>query len=258
MIVSDTFLQELTLDLDDDTVQAIVLHGSYVRGEAVAPYSDIDLVRILDEGQQEQKQYVYRKGLLLSISSRPLSVYRTRFARPEKAIFAIPGVREARILLDKEGGFHRLQEEAVAWTWEPLQEAAHMYASELLVVQTEIAHKAMRAIHLHDWLALADMTIDLFSAVTEAVAVDRGVLIQSGNTYFHQTQEAVGQQSDWARLHMRVATNVLSAKERGKDLLLLYWETCRLLKSTLAPEHRETIEHCLEFIKQFLAYEKIG
>lgn len=257
--LSETFLEKLVADLDDDTVQSIILHGSYARGEAIAPYSDIDLVRILEESadQQEHKRFVYCKNYLLSIASRPLSVYRARFALPEKAIFAIPGVREARILLDKHGGFQALQQEAWAWTWEPLQEAAHWYASKLLAAQTEIALKAMRALALQDNVALADMTIDLFSAATEAVAVDRGVLISSGNTYFHQVEKAVGQQSAWARSHLRIATEALSAEERGKETLRLYWETCHLLEATLAPEHRVTIERCLELVVQWLAYEEI-
>ena len=259
-LLTDEFLHRIATDLDDDTVQSIILHGSYARGDAVAPYSDIDLVRILDEAcnQQEDKHFVYRDGYLLSISSRPLSVYYSRFAYPETAIFAISGVREARILLDKNESFKKLQQEAWSWTWEPLQAAAHTYASKLLVAQTEIVLKAMRALTLGDSVALADMTLDLFSALTEAVAVGLGVLMRSGNTYFHQVQEAVGQQSSWTRSHLRIATETLSAEERGKETLLLYRETCRLLRPAIAPEHWVTIAQCLELVEQYLAHKEIS
>ena len=205
--LSDEFLKKLVVDLNDNSVQAIILHGSYARGDARPPYSDIDLVRIVQESfpHPEHKRFLYRDGYLLSIASRPLSAYRKRFARPEKAIFAVPGVREARILLDKDGSFKTLQEEAWAWTWAPLQVAADAYASQLMVEQTEIVLKTLRALILHDLVALADMTLDLFSAVTEAVAVQRGVLVESGNTYFHQVQKTIGVQSLWTQYHLRAA-----------------------------------------------------
>ncbi len=44
----------------------------------------------------------------------------------------VPSVREARILLDKEGAFCALQQEAKVWTWEPLQAEANYYASNVL------------------------------------------------------------------------------------------------------------------------------
>jgi hypothetical protein len=47
--LSDEFLARLIAELDDKTVRAIILHGSYAPGDAVPPYSDIDLVRIVFE-----------------------------------------------------------------------------------------------------------------------------------------------------------------------------------------------------------------
>ncbi len=40
--LSQAFLSQLINDLDD-TVRAIILHGSYARGDAQPPHSDIDL-----------------------------------------------------------------------------------------------------------------------------------------------------------------------------------------------------------------------
>ena len=261
----DEFLAKIVAELDEDKVTAIILHGSYVRGEAVPPYSDIDLVRITQEnllsGSYEEKQFLYREGYLLSVSSRPLSVYRQRFIQPERAIFAIPGVREACILLDKQGEFHKFQQEAWQWTWEPLQTAADAYASQLLVEQTEIALKLLRALALHDSLALSEMITELFVAVTDAVAVQRGVLVRSGNTYFHQVQEAVGQQSDWVRYHTCIAgagTHALSLREQGQQMLHLYQETAQLLRKAINPGHWDVIKQTLSTLKQHLSDEEIS
>lgn len=259
----DEFLSNITAELNEDGVTAIILHGSYVRGEAFPPYSDVDLVRITQKNvtHYEEKQFFYREGRLLSISSRPISVYRKRFTQPEKAIFAIPGVREARILLDKNGEFQKLQQEAWEWTWEPLQGMADVYASQLMVGQTEIVLKLLRALTLHDDVALSEMIIDLFAAITDAVAVQRGVLVQSGNTYFRQVQESVGQQSKWTYYHLRVAgiaAHPLSLRERGREVLWLYEETAHILKSCIRLDHWGAIEQTMHTIERLLLDEEIG
>jgi predicted nucleotidyltransferase len=257
--LSDTFLARLVAELDDETVTAIILHGSYARGDAMPPYSDVDLVRVLKDfpGHKEQKRYIYRDGYLLSISTRPLSLYRERFTLPQWAIFIVSGIREARILLDKEGAFRKLQQEALAFRWEPLQAAADTYASQMLMEETEIVHKTLRALLLHDAIALADMLQDLFTAATEAVAVQRGVLISSGNTYFHEVQQAVGQDSLWTRYHLRaagIASNPPpSIENRSIAALRLYQETVRLLHPAFDLEQREVVEQAVQVIEQALS-----
>jgi predicted nucleotidyltransferase len=257
----EEFLSEIVDELNDDTVTAIILHGSYVRGNAIAPYSDVDLVRITRETPEhlEQKRFLYRNGYLLSISSRPISLYRERFAKPEQAIFVVPGIREARILLDKEAAFSPIQHEAQSWTWEPLQGAADIYAAQLMTEQTEIVLKVLRALAFHDAVALSDMILDLFSAVTEAIAVQRGVLITSGNTYFHQVQDAVGRDSLWTHYHLCTAgitTPSLSIEERGIAALRLYQEAARLLQAHIPADQWEVIAQSMQTVERILLNEK--
>lgn len=259
----DEFFARLVSELDEGTVTAIILHGSYARGGALPLYSDVDLVRIMQESadHREEKRFLYREGYLLSISSRPLSLYRKRFIQPEKAIFVIPGVREARILLDKDGEFQKLQQEAWAWTWEPLQGKANAYISQLMVEQTEIVLKLLRAFILHDLAALSEMIVILFAAVTDAVAVQRGILMGSGNTYYHQVQESVGQQSGWTSHHLRLAgitAHPLSLRERGREMFSLYKETARLLKPHIHAEHWSVIEQTLRTVERTLPDEEIS
>lgn len=262
----DALLAKLVTELDDNTVRAIILHGSYARGDAIPPYSDIDLVRILQETRKknEQKRFTYYDNYLIGISSRPLSVYRERFMMPEKAIFVVPGIREAHILLEKDGEFSVLQQEAQAWRWEPLQAEADAYASHLMMEQSEIVLKLLRALVLHDPVALSDMLLDLFSAVTEAIAVQRGVLVLSGNTYFHQVQEAIGLDSMWTHYHLLTvgivtqAIPVPSIEARGIAVLHLYQETAQLLQSCVSSEHWKMIEQTIDMIKHTLPHEKFS
>jgi len=264
-LLSDEFLSRLIAELDDDSVIAIILHGSYARGTALPPYSDVDIVRILKEtpGRIQDRKFLWREGYLLNLTSRPLSLYREWLTLPQQAIFRVSSIQDAQILLDKDGKFHAFQQEMRHWRWEPLQPAADAYASQLMVEETEIILKLFKALTLHDQIALSDMVSDLFSAVTEAVAVQRGVLIRSGNTYFHQVQEAIGRDSKWTYYHLRTAgisprtSSPPSIEERGVAAFQLYKETTQLLQSHILPEHRETIARSIQMIEQISPSENI-
>ncbi|MGH2506715.1 MAG: nucleotidyltransferase domain-containing protein [Ktedonobacteraceae bacterium] len=257
------FLDRLVTELDADEITTLILHGSYARGEATL-YSDIDLVRIVQETSAlpRQKQYIWREGYLISFSNRPISVYRQWFAMPEEAIFRVKGVQEAIILLDKDGTFPAFQQEAQTFRWEPLQKAANAYSSQLLLMQTEIVLHAFRAKLLNDNIALVDMILELFSASTDAMAVQHGVLIISGNTYYQQVQDAIGRDSLWTRYHLYTAgihpqsSFAPTIEERGIAALRLYQETFRLLQPTLYPEHTVIIGPLIEMIEHALAHEK--
>lgn len=258
MLLSDEFLSQLVAELDEETVTAIILHGSYARGDAFPPYSDIDIVRIIQETSSlpRQKRYIWHDGYLISFSSRPLSVYRQWFTAPEEAIFRVCGVQEAHILLEKDTSFRVFQQEALAFCWEPLQEAANAYASQILLEQTEMVLHLQRAQVLNDKIALMDMTLELFSASTDAVAVQRGVLVKSGNTYYPQVQQSVGTDTAWTRYHNRAAGIGLainpSIENRSIAALALYKETVHLLQPYLSVEHWKVIEPLLSTINKML------
>ena len=68
--LSDEFLSQLVAELDEETITAIILHGSYARGDAFPPYSDVDIVRIIQETSSlpRRKRYIWRDGYLISFS----------------------------------------------------------------------------------------------------------------------------------------------------------------------------------------------
>lgn len=256
-------LSRLVTELDDESVTAILLHGSYARGEALPPYSDIDLVRILYETpeREQRKQFFWCNGYLVTLSSRPLSLYQEWLKVPQEAIFRISSIRDAQILLDKHGSFRRFQQEACNWKWEALQEAANAYASQVMLEQTEIVLKLLRAFAIHDAVAASEMMLDLFSSLTDAVAVQRGIVIRSGNTYFHQIQQTIGLNSQWTRYHLRAAGAQTpdapppSLEERGMAALHLYRETFWILQDALQAGQKEAIRPLLKMIEDVSAHK---
>ncbi|HZO73647.1 MAG TPA: hypothetical protein VFB60_15710 [Ktedonobacteraceae bacterium] len=67
----DKFLSRLVTEIDDETVRALILRGSYARGDAVPPHSDVDLTRIIQEaaGYHQPKYYIWRDGYAISVST---------------------------------------------------------------------------------------------------------------------------------------------------------------------------------------------
>lgn len=184
-----------------------------------------------------------------------IAAKREGLARPETAIWAVPGLQQARILLDKDGSLNELQREATAFTWEPLQAAADAYASYVVMGDAEEVHKILGALIRQDESAILYGTLGLVLGLARAVAVQRGLLIQTENSFFQQVQEAVGRDSAWTQ-YLRLAAGFEAgpaagppAVVRGIAGLHLYRETVRLLRGSLLPAHLEVMDSTLERIQ---------
>ena len=130
-ILSDSFLQFLVAQLDNENTIGVIMTGSYARGEG-GPYSDVDIhcyVRQMPATAAETSYLRYIEGYLVSVSLDRLEDAYASLRNPKKAIWAIPGLRQARILLDKDGSIAALKEFAAKAAWETLQTAANAYAS---------------------------------------------------------------------------------------------------------------------------------
>lgn len=261
MALSETALQSLVTEIDGDDVTAIILGGSYARGEATA-YSDVDFLRLVrEESQRQPKRYFYRGSYLISVPTRTIAYYQASITKPEVAIWVVPSLRECKILLDKEGAFAAFQDSLSFFRWEPLQAKADAWASDMLMLYAEFVHKALGALLNRNETALAYATHELLYTLTWAVAVQRGVLMQSGNSYYAQAQEVAGLDSAWTRYHRmllcleplptHLSPRVLAPVEaRGITALRLYQETARLLGTALQPGDRQVIEQAVQVIEQ--------
>ena len=255
------FLTKLLTQWNDETVTAIILHGSYARGDACPPYSDIDIVRITRETPEriQQKQFLWYEGYLLNLSSRPLSIYREWLTIPQEAIFRVSTIRDAQILIDKDGTFRTFQQQTREnWRWEPLQMAANAYASQLLSNLSEVILRTLGAVQFHRTTMLIErIYLHILPGVTEAISVQRGI-VATGNNYLHQIQEHIGLDSAWTQTY-REAVGALSdehtsppLEQRGIAALRLYQETVRLLRPHLLPDHLQTVEPLMGTINQVL------
>jgi len=248
------FLNGLIAELDSDEIIGIILGGSYARNEAT-PFSDVDIACfVTDATNLAPKRFTYRDGRLVSIGSITIAGVRSELTRPERAIFIVSGYR--RILLDKDGSVSRLMREIETFQWEPLQEAANSYTSFAMMIYAEQVHKILSEILRHNDLALSYAISNLLSRLTEAVAVQRGILVKNDSTYYRQVQEAIGLDSVWTRYHrLASGVDVVAADERpvrtrGIAVLNLYRETIALLRPAMETNHLEVAEQAIKVIDE--------
>jgi predicted nucleotidyltransferase len=253
------FLTKLASEIDDDTVTTIILHGSYARGNAQPPYSDVDIVRITKEtpDRVQMKRFLWYDKRLLNLSSRPLSIYKEWLTIPQEAIYRVSTIRDAQILLEKDNSFRVFQQKMLNhWKWESLQGAANIYAGRLLAELSEVILRTIGAVQFHKTVMLTErICLHILPAVTEAVGIQRGILA-TGNNYLLQIQEAIGLNSPWTYFYMEAAgvsdneKPPSSIKRRGLAALRLYQETIYLLRPHLPLEYMETIEPLLRMIDE--------
>jgi hypothetical protein len=141
----DSFLQKLVILLNNENTIGVTMPGSFARGES-GLYSDIDLwhyVRQMPPDETVPYHVQFVDGFMVSIKLITLEEEYTHLRNPEQAIWAIPGLRQSRILLDKDGSIATLKEAAVKATWGSLQTAANTYASWSLSANSEEIHKIL-------------------------------------------------------------------------------------------------------------------
>ncbi len=252
--LSEEFLNALVIELNNDNIVGIILGGSYARNEAT-PFSDVDIACFVpDSLKPTPKRFIYRDGRLVSIGSRTVSGTHSELARPERAIFIVSGFR--RVLLDKDGSVSGLMREIETFKWEPLQKAADNYTSFGMMIYAEQVHKILSEIFKRDDLALSYATSKLLFSLTEAVAVQRGVLVKNDSTYYRQVQETVGLDSAWTRYHrMAAGVDIVQADDRpvmarGIAALCLYRETIALLRTVMHPDHLQVAEQAMQIVDQ--------
>jgi hypothetical protein len=255
-MLSDSELQEIVRRIDAPDVAGITVTGSVARGQATR-YSDVDMKRYVRETPATEAYILHWwDGRLVSVYSGTIEEQVRQFRSPAEAIWALPGVRQARILLDKDGSVAAMQREAESVRWEELREAAGKYVGEQLMGNTEEAHKILGGLagrgESVTVYALSGMAFNMLNTM----AVGRGLLIPSENSYYDIVQDAVGRDHAWTRaFRLAVGLELPPGGEpvyrgRGSAALALYCETVALLGEMLPPQHVPVVENTLRLIRE--------
>jgi len=220
--------------------QAFFIGGSSATGSATL-YSDIDIVHVVSEGYTGPlRKFYYDGGLLAAVTARTLTDWRDAATQPERAIFVVPAIQSAIVLIDPQGVVADYKAELASFIWEPLQEKANHFAGALVASQAETVHKVLSGLVRSD--NAYDATAILALDMTLAIAVFRGVLVESSATYMPRVRQSMGETSAWSQWHL-IATSQrqqpTSLREQAIAAVNLYHETFQVLRTHMAPDRRD-------------------
>jgi len=255
MTVTDPFIQSALKRLDSPDVIGIGIVGSYARGQE-SRYSDVDFnifVSKLPENPYDRYTLRYWDEKLVSLSYALFDDELSALADPRRAIWAVPGLRGMKILLEKDGSMSALRQAAQNFDWSPLQSAADEFAAEEVMGNVEEVHKILNGLVRGHESTVLHATWGLVKNMLEAVAVQKGLIIVSENRYFDLIQDSVGRDSKWTRA-FRTAwgldPNASQYQSRGVAALTLYRLTASLFDDLIPEKHRDLVNRTLQLIKE--------
>ena len=258
IVVPDSFLQNLVSQLDDENTVGITMAGSIAHGEGDR-FSDVDIlhyVRVVPENKVEANSLRFLEGFLVSIHTSTLEDEAASLRRPHRAIWVVPGLQQARILLDKDGSVARLIESARTFRWLDIQPAADAMASWQLCGLAEEVHKILSGLKACDESKTIYAVSSLLFDLVETLLFQRGILVPTENAYFDLAQKTAGRNSDWTRqLRLATALDPLPSDSpmyvtHGVAALNLYRLTADLLADILRPEEAAVIRHSISIIAE--------
>jgi hypothetical protein len=255
-----SFLQTLIERFDRPDVDALVLVGSYARGQA-HQHSDIDLARFTSAHGQGWFQAF--KGLiddqLVVVNDLGSAAVDDIFTKPDVASSYLAGLRLARPLCDRNHTFAAIHARAQAFTWDSdMQQKANRWASAALAGWSEDMRKGLAGLITNDIGRLLSARFASSWGLSRIMQVQRGVLVTSGHDFYDAVGNAVGDDSEWARLrHIAFALpdandSVPALREQVVAGLQLYIETAQLLEMALQPEDKPLINQTIERIRDGL------
>jgi predicted nucleotidyltransferase len=256
--LSPEFLQKLIDSLDSENTVGITLSGSFARGEG-GPHSDVDLwhyVRQEPPGEFDLPHLEYIDGVLVSVKTSLLEKDSAGLRNPQQAIWVIPALRQAQILLDKDGSVTILQQTARDLNWEALQLAADVFAARTLAATAEEVHKILDGLERSDESKITYALWSVTQNLSQAVLVQRGMLVPTENVYIDYAQQAAGRDSAWThQFRLALGLDPLPAGPPaytgfGVAGLRLYQETAALLENILQVEDARIVAQALEDITE--------
>jgi predicted nucleotidyltransferase len=230
-------ISTITAELAAEGADAVVLMGSYARGDA-SPYSDIDLV-VLGEGRD---RYECRAGVLIVAHWLDAATVRQGFTNVTAVGSEIPGWREAKILFDRQGIAAQLQREADAWTWAAVDAAAcDRYVARELAGLAEEVQKLAGALQRGAQLTAAVQRNVLVLRMAGIMAVHQRLLYGTENRLWDLMAAQLG--DPWASLQAQaMGLDGEPFAQTCRAALDLYAQTAYAARSVLDDQQIQIVE----------------
>jgi predicted nucleotidyltransferase len=253
--LEDPFYVSLVARLNQPGVVGLALAGSYSRGTQ-DQHSDVDVDIFVESLPDETYTLRILDGKLVSLKYILAADEFDSLTKPDRAIWAVAGLQQMQILLDETGQLAKLKQAALDFNWADLQTAANDYAVEELMGCSEEAYKIISGLLQENESKVLYAAWGLFKGLANAVAVQRGMIMESENRYFDIIQETIGHTHAWTRAFrlsfgMDVNSKFPTYQTRGRASLDLYQQTAFLFQNLISDKHREVIENTLQLISSY-------
>lgn len=235
--VAGQFVRELI----DEGADAVVVAGSYARGEA-GPASDLDLLAVGKESYLPRLDVRY--GLLVSVSCQPPALHRESFKLPKLVCEAVPGWREALVLHDPKGLASGLVREARLWTWDRLARRCDEWVAEEVTTRAETVYELVSAL-TDGRLPVASVKRNLLAtrlarAMARAMAVHNRALYGSESLMWNLVSGAMGR--TWEEAQRRaLGQDGASLEESCRAALLMYGLASTRVEGLLDERQRRVV-----------------
>lgn len=237
---------------DGRGVHAVVVVGSAARGDATQ-WSDIDVhAYVEDPAEGWETRPVFVDERLVMIASDTIAASRAELTSPERAIWAVPALRDMRILFERDARVRTLKDEAEAFDWAILRLKAERLECQRMAMSAEFVYKIRAAIERKDEPAALHAAGALVGRCARGIVIARGTFIRTENEYYRRAREAAG--PVWAALHRECfglgpdGPIAMDARAQGMAACRLYAETAVVLDDILDGATRGLVRRALAVI----------
>lgn len=220
--------RSLADELVDEGAEAVILTGSWARGDA-HPESDLD-IRVVGDG--EPKKLLRRGDFLVSVGWSTEKENVEMFSDPSEVGSIVPGWRSAELLADPSGKGAKLKERAEDWNWSEIEDETDKHVAAEITKLAEEVHTLFTNLELEIVSAAAATRSLIVSELVPIMSTHLRLLYESekelwdsvsekmGGRWREMQERAQGQNGDSFRACCRAAFELfLMAQEKTQGLL---------------------------------------
>jgi predicted nucleotidyltransferase len=227
--------------LIDQGAQAIVLFGSWVRGDAYKE-SDVDIHVVGKGARYTLERY---QGYLLSISWLTLRQHLKAFKDPSQVCGVIPAWRSAMIVYDPQEVARAIKREAELWKWDSLDEQANKWVAEEFTGYAEEIHRLVGSLRMGRRTSALIVRSVLGIRMAQILAVHHRIFYDTENHLWDLVSARMGK--DWRRAqNVSLGEGGESFEETCKAALQLFILTANEIMSMLNPRQKAVVIHACE------------
>lgn len=227
--------------LAEQGAEAVVLFGSWVRGDAYAE-SDLDIHAIGKGPHYRLERY---RGFLVSIAWATARRHRQAFEDPSQAGGIVSAWRNAMVIYDPCGIANALKQEAERWQWNSINKQVDRWVAEELTGWTEEVHRLIGNLQLGRRSAAAVQRSALAIKMAPIMAAHHRIFYDSENRLWDLVSKKMGMK--WAQVQsVALGEGGESFEDTCKAALQLFALAAQAVKHLLDQRQYQVVAHACQ------------